>query len=224
MTPTPASVAALLIVVAALSLILVTTTARSPRPSLAPESAPDRQEVRGAQRTHRRIERRVEKRRATPVPDAPVAPPEEIVTEAAAPEEAAVAPAAPRPADVVAAYYRALDARRFRGAWDSLSPAVRAAFGGFAHWRTGYASTLASRPQGIAVERDGSVAIVAHELVTDDRSPCGPVRRSFAVRWRLELGAEGWRATSLTAVKRSGAEPDAACAARHDAGRGAGGR
>ena len=92
------------------------------------------------------------------------------------------------------------------------------AFGGFEQWRTGYATTVASRPQGIAVERDGSVATVAHELVTEDRSPCGPVRRRFAVRWRLVLGAEGWRAASLTAVKRSGAAPDAVCPASHDAG------
>lgn len=234
MNPRSAIVAALLLVVGALSLIAVSTTAVSPRPAIVPESRrePDRQEVRGTQREERRVaERRVTPAPAEPAAEAPVAPPEAVVAppeavavEAAQPEEATVAPAAPPPADVVTSYYRALDARRFEGAWNSLSPAVQAAFGGFERWRTGYATTLASRPRDIAVERDGSVATIAHELVTEDRSSCGPVRRRFAVRWRLVLGTSGWRAASLTGVKRSGPEPDAACTARHDAGRGAGGR
>ena len=105
-----------------------------------------------------------------------------------------------------------------------MAPEVRTAFGGYEHWRTGYATTVASRPNGIAVEREGPIASIAHELIAEDRSPCGPVRRRFDVRWRLVLAAGGWRVASLSAVKRSGPEPVAACVARHDAPRGAGGR
>ena len=247
MNPTPASVAALVLVVAALSLIVLAATAVSPRVDRVPQIELGR--IERAQRPAQREHPRSTEPRSTPVPartpdrakapapartpvptpaEAPVAPPEATVAEppategaAVAPEapqpEAGVAPAAPPPADVVAAYYRALDARRFQGAWDLLSPTVHEAFGGFEQWRAGFATTVASRPQGIAVERDGSVATVAHELVTEDHSPCGPVRRRFAVRWRLVLGAEGWRAASLTGVKRSGPEPAAACPAGHDA-------
>ena len=237
MQPSPASVASLLLIAAALSLIVLSATAVSPRvdPALDIEPGPVEQGERRAKRERRpSAERRSSPTPArkpgrartpeparTPAPARAVAAP--VRTPVAAPEEAAPAPAAPAPAAVVAAYYRALDARRFDEAWRTLSPAVRTAFGGFEPWRTGYATTLASRPHGIAVQRDGSVAGIAHELVTEDRSPCGPVRRRFAVRWRLALGPEGWRAVALTAVKSSGPEPAAACPPRHDAARAAGG-
>ena len=68
-----------------------------------------------------------------------------------------------------------------------LTPAVRAAFGPYEHWRDGYATTLSSRPRDIEVAREGTVATIAHELVTEDRSPCGPVRQTFDVSWRLIL-------------------------------------
>ena len=244
MHPSPASVAALLLVAAAISLIVLSATAVSPRVDRVPQIELD-QIGRGERPAQARKRRRSE-HRSTPVPArtpgrartpaptrtpapapalaaaTPAATP--VATPSTTPQEAAVAPAAPEPASVVTAYYRALDARHFDAAWKTLTPAVRTAFGGYEHWRTGYATTLASRPHGIAVEREGPIASVAHELVTDDRSPCGPVRRRFAVRWRLVLDAGAWRAASLTAVKRSGPEPDVACAARHDAARGAGGR
>jgi hypothetical protein len=190
--PSPATVAALLLVLAALALIALTAATVRPRP--LDVRATDRPPAQ--QREHRLIAPRVVARRATPAPAA--APPR---TTTATPPEA-----------VVAAYYRALDARRFDGAWSTLAPAVQSAFGGFERWRAGYATTVASRPGELAVQRDGAVATVVHELAAEDRSPCGPVRRRFAVRWRLVLGPNGWRASSLSAVKRSGPEPDAACA------------
>jgi hypothetical protein len=128
------------------------------------------------------------------------------------------APVVP-PETVVETYYRALDAGRFEAAWTILTPAVRASFGPFETWRTGYATTLSNSPRDIEVAHEGvggkSIRI-AHELVTEDRSSCGPVQRSFAVRWRLVLTDGGWRATSLTAEKRSGRDPGDACPARHD--------
>ena len=125
---------------------------------------------------------------------------------------------------MVTTYYRALDAGRFDAAWTILTPAVRSTFGEFERWRDGYATTLSSSPRDIEVARDGAVATIAHELVTEDRSSCGPVERRFAVRWKLVLAQDGWRAASLSAVKLAGSEPAEACAERHDAARAAGGR
>jgi hypothetical protein len=124
---------------------------------------------------------------------------------------------------VVETYYRALDAGRFEAAWTILTPAVRASFGPFEDWRGGYATTLSNSPRDIEVASEGSVATIAHELVTEDRSSCGPVERRFAVRWKLVLTDGGWRAASLTAEKRAGRDPGDACPARHDAAGGTGG-
>jgi hypothetical protein len=64
---------------------------------------------------------------------------------------------------------------------------VRTRFGGYAKWRAGYASTLASRPQDVRVNKapDGSLT-VRHVLVARDKSACGaPLERRFSVTWRL---------------------------------------
>jgi hypothetical protein len=154
----------------------------------------------------------------TPVPAAAV-----LEEETPRREEAVTPPPQP-PETVVTTYYRALDAGRFDAAWTILTPAVRSTFGEFERWRDGYATTLSSSPRDIEVARDGAVATIAHELVTEDRSSCGPVERRFAVRWKLVLAEDGWRAASLSGVKLAGSEPAEACAERHDAARAAGGR
>jgi len=107
-------------------------------------------------------------------------------------------PAPPRPAATVRAYYRALDRRAFAHAWGSLAPAVRRSFGGFERWRDGFAATLSSRPAGLRTVRAGDARIVVGRLEARDRAACGVLVRSFAVRWRLERTATGWRAASLT--------------------------
>jgi hypothetical protein len=104
------------------------------------------------------------------------------------------------PGRVVTAYYAALDARRFGAAWRTLGPAVRARFGSFAGWRAGYATTRSSRPERLRVTRTGSSATVEHVLAATDRTPCGPVRRRFAVRWTLLAEHGRWTARALTAV------------------------
>jgi hypothetical protein len=150
--------------------------------------------------------------------------PEPAPTEAeAAPQEAAVTPPPQDPELVVERYYLALDAGRFEDAWTVLTPAVRASFGPFEDWRAGYRTTLSNSPRDIEVASEGAVATIAHELVTEDRSSCGPVERRFAVRWKLVTTAEGWRAASLTAEKLAGQEPAEACGARQDAARATGG-
>ena len=98
-----------------------------------------------------------------------------------------VTPATP-PESVIRTYYAALDGRRFHDAWDMLSPAVRTALGDFAAWRAGYATTISSHPERIAVELDGQVAAVSHDLAATDRSDCAVVHRRFRVSWRLVVG------------------------------------
>ena len=117
-------------------------------------------------------------------------------------DRAAVGRAAPE--DVVRHFYADLDAGAFRRAWATLSPGVQRAFGGFAAWRRGYATTLGHRVEHVR-ERGG---VVRHVLVAVDRTPCGGrVERRFLVRWRLTRD----RASALTAVKLGGPEPAEAC-------------
>ena len=238
MQASPATVAALLLV-AALSLIVLSAVALRPppqAPSVTTQAAPgfpprthgrDPSARPGTKRrgTGRRTARAAA--RSTP---APVLPPEaaEVPQETAAevadvPQETAVDAPAPEPAAVVETYYRALDAGRYDAAWTMLTPAVRAAFGPYEDWRDGYATTLSNSPRDIEVAREGAVASIAHELVTEDRSPCGPVQQTFDVSWRLTLTDDGWHAASLSAVRRAGAEPAEACVDRQNAARATGG-
>jgi len=228
----PATVAAILLLVAASFLIAIAAIAVRPHPPgpvvsthAAPGTQPRAQERdHSARRTPRRGAGRRTARpaaRSTPEPAAdPVLPPEQ----AAAPQqEAAVTPPPQPPENVVTTYYRALDAGRFDAAWTLLTPAVRAGFGPYGQWRDGYATTLSNTPRDIEVAHEGAVATIAHELVTEDRSPCGPVERTFDVSWRLTLTDGGWRVASLSAVKRAGAEPADACADGQNAARATGG-
>ena len=235
----PATTAALIMVLAAAALIALTAIAVRPVPqdpvATTIQAAPGPQpRAHGrapstARRTTRRGSGRRTARAAAPSPSpiaAPVLPPEAAATASStAPEPKVAATTVPpqQPATVVETYYRALDAGRFEAAWTMLSPAVRAAFGPFEAWRDGYSTTLSNSPRDIEVASEGGVATIAHELVTEDRSSCGPVERRFTVRWKLVATGDGWRAASLTAEKRSGPEPEDACSDRHDAAGATGG-
>ena len=101
------------------------------------------------------------------------------------------------PGEFVAAYYRALDERRFDAAWASLSPAVRTSFGGLEHWRNGYGRTLSSTPREIAVTTPSSgTATVKHMLVARDK---GCAEQRFAVTWKLQRVSGDWRVDVLRA-------------------------
>jgi hypothetical protein len=129
---------------------------------------------------------------------APAKPAATPATPAATPAIPAPTAARPAPADFVRAYYAALDQHRFADAWTHLSPAVKARFGTFAHWRAGYATTLASAPEDIKVA--GS-ATVRHVLVARDRTTCGGTREQrFAVTWKLVPAASDWVVATLTAT------------------------
>jgi hypothetical protein len=113
---------------------------------------------------------------------------------------------------LVRSYYDALDSRRFGAAWGRLSPGVRAAFGGFASWRSGYVTTSGHRVEDVSVEREGGTTLVRHVLVATDRTDCGGMtERRFAVEWRLAATGGDWRADGLTARKVAGDDPAVAC-------------
>jgi hypothetical protein len=103
-------------------------------------------------------------------------------------------------AGLVRSYYRALDRRDFDRAWALLSPAVQSTFGGYDRWRSGFATTLSSRPTALRV-RGGAVELV---LVARDRAACGVLEQRFAVRWQLDeaqaasIGAEPLGAPSCS--------------------------
>ena len=202
----PATVAAILLLVAAASLIVLAAIAvrphpraRSSRRTAAPGDAAARARTRPPPRgAHRRRGRRAKDRPARGAQHpragrrARDAPPEQ----AAAPQQEAAGH--PAPAAAPRRSSRPTTARwtprRFDAAWTMLSPAVRAAFGGFEQWRDGYATTLLEPPARHRGQRaTGAVATVAHELVTEDRSPCGPVRRPSpsAGGWSLDAAAAG---------------------------------
>jgi hypothetical protein len=138
-------------------------------------------------------------------PPAALAPPRESAAPPAAVSEPSSPPREPSPRAIVRAYYRALDRHDFARAWRRLTPPVRAAFGGFAAWRAGYATTVSSRPGPISVVARMPGAIrLRHPLDAVDRAPC---RRSrFVVDWSLVRTAGGWRAQSLSAVAVAAAE------------------
>ena len=116
--------------------------------------------------------------------------------------------AAAGPAATVRAYYRALDARRFDAAWRTLSPGVRASFGGMDAWRAGFATTRTSRPDGLQVAAAGDRATVQHALTATDATACGIAVRRFALTWTLVREPRGaWRATAVTGRLLSGGLP-----------------
>jgi hypothetical protein len=98
-------------------------------------------------------------------------------------------------------FYAALDARQFAAAWAMLPPALHTRFGGFAHWRAGYRTTVGSRPEQVAVTAtaDGGL-IVHHVLVATDHHGCGTETQRFAVTWRLERSRASWGVVSLAAT------------------------
>ena len=78
------------------------------------------------------------------------------------------------------------------------TPAVRARFGGFGHWKRGYGRTISSSPRGVVVARAADGATVTHLLVAQDKG-CEDALR-FRVTWRLRATAASWSVTGLSAT------------------------
>ncbi len=177
------------------ALLLTAAATAKTRPEPAPATQPGAAAPLTQPRPANRERAKRPARRHDAAPRANAAP------RAAATPAPALAPARPAPGAFVRAYYAALDEHRFADAWKALSPAVKASFGGLAHWRAGYATTLASVPEDVRVSStaDGT-ATIRHTLLARDRTSCGkPLERRFAVTWTLAPAETGWTVTRLSA-------------------------
>jgi hypothetical protein len=92
-------------------------------------------------------------------------------------------------------YYSALNEHRYDDAWAALSPAIQARFGGFTHWRAGYAQTLSSDPRQLTTRADGDAVIVSVRLVAHEKN-CNGVQ-NFDVTWRLVRTSAQWTVAGL---------------------------
>lgn len=88
----------------------------------------------------------------------------------------------------VAAFYRALDARRYEDAYAFLSPAFQAA-NPFAAWRAGYATTERIEAEVSAGATPNEVEIIL--TVVDSIPNAMPLTRHFAGAWTLIPSADG---------------------------------
>jgi hypothetical protein len=120
-------------------------------------------------------------------PDTPTATPAGTASDIASLAPAAIA--------FVRDYYAALDARRYADAWADLPPTLRRAFGGFAHWKDGYAQTVTSTPTDFATRTDGDALIVSLRLAAHEKN-CNGVQ-NFRVKWTLQRVSGTWRVAGL---------------------------
>ena len=202
--PSPASVAALLLVAAALSLIVLSARPSPPRVdrALGIELDPVEQGERPGRSASSDARRSADP--PDPGTDAGPGPDAGAGTDAPVPARAVAAlggdaasphgrrrrsprpPPSPRPSSppTTARWTRAASTRHGR----LVAPRSRRPSAASMHGATGYATTLASRPQGIAVERDGSVAgyrpRAGHRGPLAVRAGAPPLRRPLAARAR----------------------------------------
>lgn len=106
-------------------------------------------------------------------------------------------------------FYSAIDAGRFKQAWERLGPAIQARSASFEAWRAGYATTLGNRVEELRVEPDGNVR---HVLVTVDSTPCGgTTERRYEILWYLQPDGRTFMARDMVGVQLAGVDPALAC-------------
>ena len=146
---------------------------------------------------------------ATPVIPDPPASDAAPSTQRATPQRrtatppADISPAGPAPGadeakDYVRDYYTALNEQRYDDAWAVLTPAIRSRFGGFEHWKAGYAKTLSSKPKDLVTTLKGDRMVVRLRLAALEEG-C-PIARDYEVTWTLERAAGEWTVTALGAA------------------------
>jgi hypothetical protein len=163
-------------------------------PAATRDQAPG--ETRASAPAQKRDQAPAETRAQAPAPTGDLAP--------AQPAPVAPAMSVAAAGELVRSYYDAIDGGDFATAWERLSPAVQARFGGFGAWRDGYGTTVEQRVEGVEVQGD----VIRYVLVATDRTPCGTAtEQRFSVAWTIADG----RAAALHAVKLAGQVPAAAC-------------
>ena len=108
--------------------------------------------------------------------------------------------------DRVRRFYSHVNGRRFSAAWALLSAGLRGRLGSYASWRSGYARTVGTKLNTVAVTLVGGGAVVRAAIRSRDRDVCtGRVgRRFFRVRWVLSRRGNEWVATGVTAQRVGG--------------------
>jgi hypothetical protein len=130
------------------------------------------------------------------------------VVEEVAPRVEKPPPPLKRP-QFVRRFYAAIDAGRFKQAWERLGPAIQARSASFEAWRDGYATTLSNRVEELLVEPGGNVR---HVLVTVDRTPCGgTTERRYEMLWYLQRDGRTFTARDVVGVQLAGVDPALAC-------------
>ena len=116
---------------------------------------------------------------------------------------------AERAEKTVAAYYAAVDARRFGAAWDLLAPTLQAELGGYATWKAGYQTTVATKAKSIdATSVTSLAATVALELKATDSDACGDlVGQTFAGTWSLIRARKAFLGSAFSVEKTGGGTP-----------------
>jgi hypothetical protein len=155
---------------------------------------------------------------AAPAPTPPAEDPAPTPTPAPAPaaEEAPTAPAEDTPpapagdttpvstpeldvdaaADYVRAFYADLGERRFKEAWPRLAEDLRATYGSFDSWASGFDTTLRQSVSDLVATAAGPATVrvsLTLTAVDRDKHDCEVTRR-FAVEWRLDFMGGKWRA------------------------------
>ena len=99
-------------------------------------------------------------------------------------------------ADYVRAFYADLEQRRFKEAWPRLAEDLRASYGSFEDWASGFDTTLRQSTSDLVATAAGPATVrvsLTLTAVDRDKHDCEVTRR-FAVEWRLDLMDGKWRA------------------------------
>lgn len=105
------------------------------------------------------------------------------------------------PEHAVIAFYLAIDDRDIAGAYNLLSPSVRASHP-YTEWAAGYAATVGAET-GVVSERanDGNVATVGAQVLAYDNVDGRVVATLWDVEWTVVHTADGWRLASATTAQ-----------------------
>ena len=98
--------------------------------------------------------------------------------------------------DYVRAFYADLEQRRFRAAWPRLAEDLRASYGSYETWASGFDNTVRQSASDLVAKAAGPATVrvsLTLTAVDRDKHDCEVTRR-YAVEWRLDLMGGKWRA------------------------------
>jgi hypothetical protein len=154
-------------------------------------------------------------------PEQPAAPAEEEQPPAPAEDTTPVSTPAldvNAAADYVRAFYADLEQRRYRAAWPRLAEDLRANYGNFETWASGFDTTVRQSASDLVATAAGPATVrvsLTLTAVDRDKHDCEVTRR-YAIEWRLDLMDGKWRALHAEgkAIKSPPVGVAASCAAQ----------